>query len=292
MTRNRQVFALKLSAKWVPRPLIEAARWVADRVLGFPEFNAIYAGLPECSTIDFPQTLLDALQVKLTVSGTPSEAIPPTGPLIVVANHPFGFLEGVALDALLLERRPDVAFMAMYVFAAIPEWRERWIFVDAERTRRKRRLNRESLRRSFEWLAGGGTLAVFPAGGTARFNWRRLRVAEQPWASQIAVIARRTRAKILPVYFHGHNGWPFQFFGMIHPRLQLLRFVRELTNKRGRTLCATIGRLIEPAELARFASDKDAIQFLKQQTEQLAQTTGGSGHQAAAEMSPDLNKTR
>jgi putative hemolysin len=272
MVRNRQVFALKLSAKKVPRPLIAAARWTLDRLMGFPEFNAIYATLPECNAVDFSQTFLDAMQMRVTFDGLDPDAIPSTGPLIVVANHSFGFVEGLALDTLLLARRPDVTFLSMYVFAAIPELRERWIFVDRDRRERNRNLNREGVRRSVEWVARGGALVVFPAGRVARFSWRHLRIAEQPWNSRIAAVARETRTKVLPVYFHGHNNWLFQLVGMLHPKFQDLRFVHEITNKRGRTLRATIGPLIEPAELTRFASDDDASRFLRQETEKLSQS--------------------
>jgi putative hemolysin len=271
MARNKQVFALKLSAKRLPRPLIEAARWTLDRLIGFPEFNAIYAQLPPCKAVDFSQTFLKAMEVRATFAGMSRDAIPATGPLIVVANHPFGYIEGIALDALLTERRSDVTFMAMYVFAAIPELRDRLIFVDQEQSRRKRDLNSKAWRESFKRLARGETLAVFPAGGVAHFSWRRMRIVEQPWSSHIAAIARRTQTRVLPVYFHGRNNWFFQLVGMLHPRLQHLLFVREITNKRGRTLRATIGPLIAPAELLRFASDDDAMQFLRQQTEKLSQ---------------------
>ena len=133
------------------------------------------------------------------------------------------------------------------------------------------KINREGVRRSFEWLARGGVLVVFPAGRVARFSWRRMRTAEQPWNSRIAAVARETQTKVLPVYFHGHNDWFFQVVGMLHPALQDLLFVREFTNKRGQTLRATIGPLIEPAELMHFASDDDASQFLRQETEKLSQ---------------------
>lgn len=271
MGRNTQVFALKLSAKQLPRAVVEAARWTLDRLMGFPRFNAIYAELPECQSVDFSRTLLDALQLRVTFDGLDPDAIPSSGRLILVANHSFGFVEGLALEALLLPRRQDVTFLGMYVWAAIPELRDRWIFVDPERSRRKRHLNREGIRRAFDWLARGGLLIVFPAGRVARFSWRRMRVAEQAWSSRVASIARETQTRVLPVYFHGHNGWFFQFVGMLHLRLQHLLFVREITNKRGRHLHATIGPLIEPAELERFASDEDATQFLRQQTEKLSQ---------------------
>src|SRR5436305_13903562 len=125
MSRNKQVFSLKLSSKRVPRPLVEAARWALDRFMGFPKFNAIYAALPPCTAIDFSQTFLEAMQVRVTFAGLGADTIPETGPLMVVANHAFGFIEGPVLDAMLLARRRDVTFMGAYVFAAIPEIRER-----------------------------------------------------------------------------------------------------------------------------------------------------------------------
>src|SRR5690349_14043473 len=143
MDRNKQIFSLKLSAKRVPQPLVEAARWALDRLMGFPKFNAIYAALPPCTALDFSQTFLEAMQVKVEFAGADPNTIPATGPLLVVANHAFGFIEALALDAMLLARRPDVTLMAAYVFAAIPEIRERWFLVDPERSRRKRKINPE-----------------------------------------------------------------------------------------------------------------------------------------------------
>ena len=138
----------------------------------------------------------------------------------MVANHPFGFIEGIALDAMLLRRRRDVTMMSIYVFGTIPELYERYTFVDPASSRRKRKLNPRGLRQSFQWLARGGTLGVFPAGRLARFQWRRMRIADQPWSPHIAAIARRTKTPVLPVYFHGRSNWFFQLIGALSPRLQ------------------------------------------------------------------------
>ena len=269
MDRIKQVFTLKLSAKWMPRPLLEFIRWTVEKLMGFHEFNAIYAGMPACATADFPQKFLEAMEVNVTVDGLSLDTIPATGPLIVVANHPFGFIEGVALDAILLRRRPDVALMSIYVFGTIPEFQEGHIFVDPERSRRKRKLNPRGWRQSFQWLARGGTLGVFPAGRVARFQWGRMRTVEQPWSPHIAAIARRTKTPVLPVYFHGRNNWFFQLVSMVHPRLTDVLVVREVTNKRGQTLLATIGALIEPDRLSGFVSDEEATEFLRRETEGL-----------------------
>jgi putative hemolysin len=273
MARNTEVLALKMSAKRLPRPLLEAARRTLHGLLGFQRFNAIYGELPPYTPADFSRTFLDAMRVHVELAGLPIDAIPAAGSLIVIANHPFGLIEGMALDALLLARRPDVTGMVTYRLAAIPEYRDRLIFVDPQRKRHRRKLNAQGWRRSFQWLARGGALVLFPAGRVAGFQWRRMSIADQPWSSHVAAIARRTRAPVLPVYFHGHNGWAFQLATTLGPSaLQDLLLVGEFTNKCGLALRATVGRLIEPDELSRFATDGEVIGFFRQETERLARS--------------------
>jgi len=269
MPRSSQLYTLKISAKWVPRPLLEIVRRSVEKAMGFQGFNEVYAGLPACTAAEFPQKFLDGMEVSVKVDGKPEETIPATGALIVVANHPFGFIEGIALDAMLLRRRPDVTMMSVYLFGTIPEIKERYIFVDPEKTRRKRKLNPRGWRQSFQWLARGGTLGVFPAGRLARFQWSRMRVADQPWSPHIAAIARRTNTPVLPVYFHGQTNWFFQILGALSPRLQHFLIFREVTDRRGETLRATIGALVAPDRLSGFASDEEATEFLRRETERL-----------------------
>ncbi len=268
--RNPQVFSLKLRIRQLPRPLVEALARFLDRVLGFRRFNAIYARLPPCDTDDFARTLLAAMDVRVELSGAPRETIPLTGPLMVIANHPFGMIEGMALGALLSSLRRDVTVMVLHLLAAIPEYRDRLIFVDPRLSRKKRLQGARGWLQSRQWLADGGALAVFPAGRVARFDWRRLAVVDRPWSPHVAALARRSRVPVLPVYFRGHNGWLFQFAGMMSPLLQEAFLMRQLTNKRGTTLRAVIGRLIPPEELAAFSGDAEAIAFLRRETENLA----------------------
>ena len=268
-SRATKVLSIKASSKRLPRPLSEAARRCFNLLLGFEAFNAIYSRLPPCEAIDLSRNFLDAMKVRVELDGEPRDIIPATGPLVVIANHPFGLIEGMVLDALLLSVRPDVTGMAVHLLAAIPEWRDRWIFVDPLRSKRKRKLNARGWRLAFQWVGRGGAMGVFPAGRVARFQWRRWAVADQPWSPHIAALARRTGAPVLPLYFHGRNSWAFQLAGILCPPLQNLCLVREITNKRGWTLRATLGRLIQPRELARFSTDGEAIAFLRHETEKL-----------------------
>lgn len=268
--REREVLGFRLAGRHVPAQLADAVKAQLYRFLGFHDFNAFYRELPACDPVGFARVFMQALGVDLVLSGEPLSSIPSTGPLLVVANHPFGILEGVALDSVIVSVRPDSAVMVVHMLSAIPEFRARHVFVGPRGKRSKRKISVRGWRQAYGWLARGGALTVFPAGHIARFNWRDLAVADRTWSAHVATIARRTNAPILPVYFHGRNGWPFQLAALIFPALQDVLAVREVMNKRGWTLRASIGRLIPPSELSRFSTDEEAISYLRRATEKLA----------------------
>jgi putative hemolysin len=270
--RNTKIFAVKLASKRLPRPVAEAARRALERLVGFEQFNAIYSRLPACEAADFSRMFLDALRVRVELAGQPRDTVPAHGPLIVIANHPFGLLDAMVLEALLMSVRPDVAPLAVHLFAAIPEYRDRWIFVSPRGSRHRRKRSVRGLHRAFRWLFGGRVLLVFPASRVARFQWRCWEVADQPWSPHIAAIARRTGAPVLPVYLHGRGSWAFQLAGIVWPLLQNLRAVGAVSSHRGRTVHAVIGQLIQPSELSGFATNEQATTFLRHRTEMLARS--------------------
>jgi len=158
--------------------------------------------------------------------------------------------------------------MTLYWLDALPDYRGRLILVGQRNKRRK--LSVRGWREALDYLRHGRCVAVFPAGRVAVFKWSRMAIADQPWSPHVASLARRTGASVLPLYFHGRNDWPFQLVGMLYPPLQNIWLVREFANKRGRAMRATLGRLIPPEEVTRYATDEEAIAFLRRETEKLA----------------------
>ena len=267
MSRDPHVFGLRISAKQLPRPLVDAARRSLERWLGFERFNSVYSRTPACDPRDFSREFLAAIPVHVEFDGQPVDTIPKRGPLVVVANHAFGLVDGMALDALVLSVRPDAAGLAAHQWAEIPDYRDRFHFVGERGSRRRRSLSVRGWRAAFRHVRQGGASLVFPGGVAARFQWRRLAIADDPWTPHVATLIRQTDAQVLPVYFHGRNGWMDQVVGMVAPTMQGMRLVKS-----GRTLRATIGRLIGPGELSHFATDVEAVAFLRQETEKLALT--------------------
>jgi Acyltransferase len=114
------------------------------------------------------ETLLSEMRVELRVNAAESARIPATGPVVVVANHPFGVLDGAVLTVLLTRVRPDVKIVTNFLLGDVPELQRHCIFVDPFETDRSIKSNREPNRRALKeclrWLQRGGMLAVFPAG--------------------------------------------------------------------------------------------------------------------------------
>jgi putative hemolysin len=268
--RSNQVLSLRFSSKRLPPALVEAARDGLNWLLGFRSFNEVYRRLPPCLPADLSRTYLDAIGARTEFDGEPLSTVPAAGPLILIANYPFGIIEVMALDAMLQSIRRDATVMAVHGLSAVPEWDAHWIFVGPPGHRGRRHLSIRGWRRAFQWVGRGGAIVVFPAGRVALLQWRRMAVLDQGRSPHIAAFAKRTGALVLPVFVHGHNTFRFQLACRLYPSMQDLMIVGEVANKRGRTMRMSLGRLIQPHEISSFTTDEEAIKFLRQRTETLA----------------------
>ncbi|MBI5863632.1 MAG: GNAT family N-acetyltransferase [Planctomycetes bacterium] len=228
----------------------DALRNLCERVLAFPSLNAVYSVAQTPAEDRFCDRVLRSLGVDVQFSADDLGAIPTSGPLVVVANHPFGALDGLVLTALLQRVRPDVRVLANYVLARIPEMRATSLFVDPFGGPGAAIRNRAAMKTAVQWVAGGGALGVFPAGEVSHFTWKRGCVTDSPWSDAVARLALRTCATVVPVCFDGQNGRLFQVLGLIHPRLRTALLPRELLRLRGQTVRVEIGTPIRPQRLA------------------------------------------
>jgi putative hemolysin len=210
--------------------------------------------------------LLELLAVDYRVTEGELERIPPTGPLIVTANHPFGLLDGAILAAILTKARSDVRILTNNMLASFPELQDMCIFVDPFGETGAVKANAGALRESLAWLRRGGVLATFPAGEVAHLDFRDGTTVDPPWNPAIARLARISGSSALPVFFQGCNSMAFQLAGAVHPRLRTASLPRELLNKSGRQIRVRIGRAIPAAELTAAAGDGELMEYLRWRT--------------------------
>ena len=247
-------------ASWVIRPLEKAS--------GLQALNRLYRSLPATTTPhEFCARALEMLEIDIRVSAEDLARIPQSGPVMLVANHPFGAIEGIVLGKLLGDIRPDFKFMANFLLARIPEMRDILISVDPFGGRGAGARNIGPLRQCLSWMRQGGALGVFPSGEVAHLKIdRRPTVTDPAWNPNIGGLARRAGAAVVPVYFSGRNTATFQAAGLVHPALRTALLPRQLLNKRGSTIELRIGQQVPAERIANFSSDSELTEYLRFRT--------------------------
>jgi putative hemolysin len=242
----------------------------------------------------FTQSLLDELDSRIAIAPADYEKIPAQGPVVAVANHPYGILDGIVLAELLTRVRPDVRILTNRMLSSLPEIERICFFIDPFDRPEVRAANGRSLRQSIGHLRAGGLLLIFPAGEVAHFDIRRGAIRDPEWNETAARLIRMTNARALTILISGSNGLPFQVIGMVHPRLRTAALPAELLNKRGKTVEIRVGNTIDLRRITSAVSDADATQYLRLRTELLARRGGLSGpnepgapEPAASSGSPD-----
>ena len=242
------------------QPLLAAA----NRLTGLSRLNGLYQHARQGTTDgDFLGSALAALGVRCELDPQRLAQVPGSGPLVVVANHPFGGVEGMALAQALRQQRPDLRILANHLLGRVPELDSLMIHVNPFAGANATRQNHAPLRQALAWLKGGGALLVFPAGTVSHLHLRSRAVTDPPWQSTVAWLARRSRATVLPVFVAGRNSAGFQLAGLVSPHLRTALLVRELLRSRQRVLRVQVGRLIAANELDPLADDAERTAWLR-----------------------------
>ncbi len=272
----------------LPRPLARGAHLEAPRtsllgkLCGVPAVLSLYEAIADAyaaahvpaahgserdAAPSFPAFALDYMEVGWRVHGTPLSALPTQGrPLVVVANHPMGAVDGLALLALMLKVRPDVRVLGNALLLNMPRMAEWVIPLEIGGAKSGTAANLASLRSARRWLNSGGCLLSFPAGEVARFSWRRLAVVESSWSPHLVRLAQASRADVLPVHIEGRNRWRFHAAGVLSRSARSALLGREMLAHRGHTFDLRVGRLIDSEKVWRLGTHDRAIQALRLRT--------------------------
>jgi putative hemolysin len=238
-----------------------------EYLLGLNHCQALYARVRHHEDPrQFMRQVLTDMQVQPVVSPRDLEKIPTKGGCVVVANHPFGGIEGILLAEMLLAVRPDVKIMANFLLNRIPQLRALTLAVDPFHSAGSAHANVGPLRQAMRWVKGGGLLLVFPAGEVAHLNLRRREICDPPWNPSVARIIRHAQATVVPVFLKGRNSLLFQAAGLLHPRLRTALLARELFKKKSTRIELKIGNAISYRWLRHYSDDLRLLEYLRWRT--------------------------
>lgn len=256
-----------------------------ERLLVLDRFNSFFEDVHRSGQPAL-ESSLDSLNLRPMVSTLDLAQIPKDGPAMIVANHPFGLVEGAILAKVLGSVRPDVKIMANHLLAALPGATEHCIFVDPFGGPAATRGNQRGIKESIAWLKGGGLLAVFPAGEVAHLNLKEGAVTDPEWNHNVARIVRLTGAPVVPVYFDGANGPMFQLLGFLHPKFRTALLPHEFLNKTNRSVEVRIGHPIPAAKLRTYQDDVALVRYLRHRTYLLQNRELSRGKVRTASLEP------
>ncbi len=247
-----------------PRAMKRPVLSIIERLLGLDWLARGYECLAETDTPDeFAAQTLQYMNIVPRVVDGDLANVPMSGPVMVVANHPFGGIEGVIMALLLRQVRPDVRIMANGLLMRIPELSETIIGVNPYGNSRATRENLRPLREAMRWLKEGGLLVVFPAGDVSRFHAGNFTIRDEKWDAGIARMIRKSGAQVVPMHIAGRNSILFHTLGLIHPVLRSLMLPRELVNKCNREIEFMLGEPISNKRVTSNGNDDDVAKYLR-----------------------------
>lgn len=214
---------------------------------------------------------LSALNIDYSVASGSTENIPEEGPVVIVANHPLGAIEGVILADLVGSIRKDVKVLANELLKRLPELDDLFIGVDVFNSKESKRTNAKAIRDANRHLADGGLLIVFPAGEVSSYRKGAKTLTDIEWSKSVAKFVKRHQATTVPIFINGKNSELFYQAGRVHPLLRTALLGRELLNKQATTISISIGSSIPYSEIKSFEKEMDIVNYLRLNTYLMSQ---------------------
>jgi len=236
---------------------------VIDRVLGIHDLARRYEdyGLGGLDKHAAAARILEQQGIEMPGAEQLRQAVPADGPALVVANHPYGGMEGIMLAHILGEHRRDVKILANVGLRVLTDLSGFFIFTNPLSPRS--RGNVPSLLACRRHLQGGGLLVVFPAGQVSSHQEPLGRISDAPWNRLPAQLALQTGATVTSVFIAGENRKRFHRMGRVHPRFRLLMLVREMLALRDRAVPLACARPLPSGLLARLGDAQEVNDVLR-----------------------------
>lgn len=272
--------------KLTTSPLGRSVKTIIEKTLGLSYLAEGYTRLNTNGQPDlFVKEAFNALDITTRITQGDIANIPKTGATIVVANHPYGAIDGMAMIELLKKCRSDIKIMANGLLKRVPEIRDIVLSVNPYGHNAAKKQNMTAMRDCLKWLKSGGLIFMFPSGDVSSLNLTKLSIGDSQWDKSIARLALISAASVVPVHINGRNSAGFYLAGAIHPGLKTIMLPRQIINKRGSIIDISIGTPIDTYKLNRLG-DADAIStllmsrtYMLSQSNKLAYTHKTNGQQ-------------
>lgn len=234
---------------WLGRKIIRLSEQLSGRNR-YEMLYRVWRGEIAPSKVRVFGRMLELIDVGLAVSGIWPPSIAPDERLMLVANHPFGIGDGIAILALAEQLGRPFRVLINSELLRIPEMLPYSLPIDFHETKEAQRNNLAVRREALELIRQGVTIVVFPAGAVATATTPWGRAADWPWKLFPARLIQDAQASVVPIHFAGQNGRLFHLASHISLTARMSMLVREFTKLSGGTVHARIGEVLPWSSLA------------------------------------------
>lgn len=206
--------------------------------------------------------MLDLIDVELDVQGHWLPVVDNGRPLVIVANHPFGIGDGIAILAMAEQLDRPFRVLINDELLKVPEMAPYSLPVSFEETKEALAINMQTRHEALKLLKEGVTVIIFPAGGVATAKKGFGAAEDLPWKIFAAKLVQTAKADVVPIYFEGQNGPLFHIASKLSLTLRLSLLIREFKRLSGSAIRARVGAMVTWEELSGVKERKDLLTVL------------------------------
>jgi putative hemolysin len=231
--------------------VIRALEWMTAKVTLLRAVRKFeQSGVP--FGVPFWAKAIDQMGIAIETPAVEIAHIPKTGPVVVVANHPHGLVDGMVMAVIMARVRPDFKILTRSLLTGIPEIEEFMIPVPFPHEDNARELGLQMRNETMAHLQRGGAIILFPAGKVAMSDTYFGPAVEAEWNVFTHKIVQKSKAVIVPICFVGQNSRAFLIANLLSDTLRQGLLLYEIKRAFRKPQRPYIGAPISPDELEKW----------------------------------------
>jgi len=253
---------------------IRAIEWLTGKITilrmvkKFEKKNATHRGQ------NFWRGALDVMGIELQTPETQLANIPADGPVVVVANHPHGMVDGMIFADLIGRVRQDYRILTRSVLTGLDESASSFMIpVPFPHDPEAQRKMVEMRGHAMAHLKNNGVVALFPSGVVMSSDTWFGDAVEQEWNVFTAKMIRRSGARVVPIFFPGSNSRWYQVADKISPVLRQGLLLHEIVRSCNKPQNPVVGAPLTDEQMAQLETDpRGFMAWLREHTLSLGQS--------------------
>ncbi len=237
------------------RRVISGLEWVTGK-LTIVRWVRRFEKLGQPNDHTFFRQALDVMGVPLKTPQDQLDNIPKTGPVVVVANHPHGLVDGMVIADLIGKVRQDYRVLTRSLLTELDDGAGQFmISVPFPHDENAQEKGLKMRAQAMAHLKEGGVIAVFPSGVVASSDTYFGPAVERDWNVFTAKMIQRSGATVVPVKFSGQNSRWYHVANKISATLRQGLLIHEIANQKNKAQAPTVGKAIPPEDCVKWKAD-------------------------------------